>query len=55
MSSLWRVNFRMLKNTSIRGVSKEIRQYEWGAIPGQRPGIEVAWEWLLELPMFKHA
>jgi hypothetical protein len=36
--SLWCVDSRILKNTSIKGVSSEIWQFEWGAIPGHRLG-----------------
>jgi hypothetical protein len=45
----------MLKNTSFEGVSKEICQFEWGVVSGQRHGTAVAWEWLPEQRRFKQA
>ena len=55
MRSLWRADFRMLKNTSIGGVSYEIWQFEWSALPRQRLNTIVAWEWFPGLPRFEHA
>ena len=42
MSSLLRADFKMLKNTSIKGVNKEIWQFEWDTISGEHLGISVA-------------
>jgi hypothetical protein len=55
MCSSWREDSKMLKNTSFGGVSLEICQIEWDAVPGQRPGTAVAWEWLPGLRSFKEA
>ena len=42
MCRLWRGDSRMLKNTPIRGVRWEIRQFEWGVVSGQRPRTYLA-------------
>jgi hypothetical protein len=55
MRSSWRADSRMLKNTLFGGVSLVICLFEWGAVPGQRPGTAVAWEWLPGLRRFKEA
>ena len=44
MRILWHVHSKMLKNTSIGGVSYEIWQFEWGVVPGQCLGTSVAWD-----------
>jgi hypothetical protein len=44
MRSSWREDSRMPKNTSFGGVSYEICQFEWGAVPRQRPGTAKARE-----------
>ena len=41
MRSSWRGDSRMLKIILIRGVSWALWQFEWGAVPGQRPGTAV--------------
>ena len=41
MRSLWCDDSIKLKITSIGGVRSELWQFEWGAVPGQRPGTAV--------------
>jgi hypothetical protein len=38
MCSLWCAYYKMLNNISIGDVRCEIWQYEWGVVPGHRPG-----------------